>query len=124
MDKKIRANYKVFNDEVRPLFTREQTSNIILYNTFSTAQTNTVLWTPAAGKRICLTAIEASSLAALVVTLTRTGNAPFLAVALTTAMSAFSESFPSPVIFLPNERISLTTNASGTMYITLIGYEA
>ncbi|WP_312563300.1 hypothetical protein [Anaerospora sp.] len=123
MDKKIRANYKVFNDEVRPLFTREQTSNTILYNTFSTAQTNTALWTPAAGKRICLTAIEASSLAALVITLTRTGNAPFLSVVLTTTMSAFSESFPSPVIFAANERISLSTNASGTMYITLIGYE-
>lgn len=123
MDKKIRTNYKVFNDEVRPLFTREQTSNIVLYNTFATAQTNTPLWTPATGKRICLTAIEASSLAALVVTLTRTGNAPFLSVVLTTTVSAFSESFPSPVIFSANERISLTTNASGTMYITLIGYE-
>lgn len=123
MDKKIRTNYKVFNDEVRPLFTREQTSNIVLYNTFATAQTNTALWTPAAGKRICLTAIEASSLAALVVTLTRTGNAPFLSVVLTTTVSAFSESFPSPVIFSANERISLTTNTSGTMYITLIGYE-
>lgn len=123
MDKKIRANYKVFNDEVRPLFTREQTSNIALYNTFATVQTNTALWTPATGKRICLTAIEASSLAALVVTLTRTGNAPFLSVVLTTTVSAFSESFPSPVIFSTNERISLTTNASGTMYITLIGYE-
>jgi len=123
MDNKIRANYKVFNDEVRPLFTREQTSNIILYNTFSTAQTNTVLWTPVTGKRICLTAVEASSLAALVVTLTRAGNAPFLSVALTTTMAAFSESFPSPVIFSANERISLTTSAAGTMYITLIGYE-
>lgn len=123
MDKKIRANYKVFNDEVRPLFTREQTSNIALYNTFATVQTNTALWTPATGKRICLTAIEASSLAALVVTLTRTGNAPFLSVVLTTTVSAFSESFPSPFIFSTNERISLTTNASGTMYITLIGYE-
>lgn len=123
MDKKIRTNYKVFNDEVRPLFTREQTSNIVLYNTFATAQTNAALWTPAAGKRICLTAIEASSLAALVVTLSRTGNAPFLSVVLTTTVSAFSESFPSPVIFSANERISLTTNASGTMYITLIGYE-
>lgn len=123
MDKKLRTNYKVFNDEIRPLYTREQTSNTILYNTFSTAQTNTVLWTPATGKRIYLTAVETSSLAALVVTLTRTGNAPFLSIVLTTTLSAFSESFPSPVIFAANERISLTTNASGTMYITLIGYE-
>ncbi len=123
MDNKPRANYKVFNDERSPLFTREQASNILRFNTFSTAQANTSLWTPASGKKICLTAITASSLAALVVTLNRAGNAPFLSLVLTTAQATYSESFASPVIFAANESISLTTNVAGTMSITLIGYE-
>lgn len=123
MDKRPRGNYKVFNDELSPLFTREQASNIIRFNTFATVQTNTTLWTPATGKRICLTAMGTSSLVALVVTLNRAGNAPFLSIVLTTTLAAYSASFPSPVIFAVNESISLATNASGTMSIALIGYE-
>lgn len=123
MDNKPRGNYKVFNDELSPLFTREQVSNIVRFNTFSAIQTNTNLWTPAAGKRICLTAVATSALAALVVTLNRTGNAPFLSVVLTTTLATFSESFSSPVIFAVNESITLTTSVLGTMTITLIGYE-
>ena len=123
MDDRLRGNYKVFNDELSPLFTREQTSNIIRFNTFSSAQTNTSLWTPGTGKRICLTAMETSSLAALVVTLNRAGNAAFLTVVLTTTLATYGEGFSSPVIFAANESITLTTNAAGTMTITLIGYE-
>lgn len=123
MDIHSRANYKVFNDEQSPLFTREQTSNIIRFSTYSTAQTNAPLWTPAAGKRICLTAVEISAQAVMVVTLTRTGSSPFLTIVLTTTQATFSESFASPIIFAADEIISLTTNASGTMTITLIGYE-
>ena len=123
MDIHSRANYKVFNDEQSPLFTREQVSNIIRFSTYSEAQQNTHLWTPAADKRICLTAVEVSAQAAMVATLTRTGDSPFLTIVLTTTQATFSESFASPVIFAADEIISLTTNVSGAMTITLIGYE-
>ena len=123
MNKKPRTNYKVFNDELRPLYTREQTSSIIRFNTFSTLQTNTALWTPATGKRICLTALTASAPAAIVVTLSRAANAAFLVVVLTATLATYSESFPSPLTFAVNERIALTTSAQQTVNITLIGYE-
>lgn len=124
MKNKLRTNYKVFNDVAGPLFTREQPSNLIKFNTFSTAQTTTVLWTPGAGKKIYLTALETSAIATLVVTLNRSGNTPFLSIVLTAEMSTFGESFPSPVIFSTDENITLTTSTSGTMNITLIGYES
>lgn len=123
MDIHSRANYKVFNDEQSPLFTREQVSNIIRFSTYSEAQQNVHLWTPAAGKRICLTAVEVSAQSAMVATLTRTGDSPFLTIVLTTTQATFSESFASPVIFAADEIISLATNVSGEMTITLIGYE-
>ncbi len=123
MDSNSRTNSSVFNYESSPLFTRESASTKVLYNTFSTAQNNTAVWTPASGKRIYLTAVETSALAALVVTLNRAGNAPFLTVNLTTSLATFGESFPSPIKFNLGEAITLTTSTSGTMYITLIGYE-
>jgi hypothetical protein len=123
MDNADRLSNNVFNDETRPLFTLEHASDIILFNTFSAIQSNNPIWTPAAGNRICLTAVQISALAPLTVTLNRAGNEPFVSIVLTTALATYSESFPSPVIFLPGEAISLTTSATGTMTITLIGYE-
>lgn len=124
MDDKTRLNNSVFNDEISPLFTRENASNIIRFNTFSAIQTNTAIWTPSSGKRIFLTAMETSALSAVVVTLNRAGNAPFLSVILTTTLATYGESFPSPVKFAANEAISLTTSAAIAMNITLFGYEA
>lgn len=123
MDKTARINHSVFNDEASPLFTREQASDTIIFNAFSTMQTNTPVWLPAAGKRICLTAVQTSAPAAITVTLSRAGNASFLSIVLTTALATYSESFPSPVRFAADEIISLTTTAEGTVNITLIGYE-
>ncbi len=123
MDKKPRTNYKVFNDELRPLYTREQASNVIRFNTYSTIQTNTAIWTPATGKRICLTALAASAPAAMVITLSRAANASFLVIVLTATLATFSESFSSPLIFAVNERISLTTTVQQTVNITSMGYE-
>jgi hypothetical protein len=124
MKNKNRLNNNVFNYEATPLFTREYASDIILYNTFSTLQNNTPIWIPATGKRIFLTAIQASSLAALIVKLSRASNATFLSVNLTTSFATYSESFSSPIKFAPNEIISLSTNTAGTINITLLGYEA
>jgi hypothetical protein len=124
MKNKTRLNNNVFNYEATPLFTREYASDIILFNTFSTLQNNTPIWIPATGKRIFLTAIQASSLAALIVTLGRASNAPFLSVNLTTSFATYSESFSSPIKFAANEIISLSTNTAGTINITLLGYEA
>lgn len=124
MDNKTRTNYKIFNEETMPLFTHEHASDIILFNTFSTIQNNNPIWTPTTGKSIYLTALQASSLVALTVTLNRAGNTPFLSIVLTTALATYSESFPSPVRFVPGEVLSLSTSVAGTVNITLIGYEA
>ncbi len=123
MEKKYRLNNVVFNYEGRPLFTRENASNKILFNTFSTMQSNTPIWTPATGKGIFLTAIQASSVSALTITLSRGGNSPFLSIILTSSFANFSQSFSSPVKFAQNEVISLSTSVAGTIYITLLGYE-
>ncbi|QDR81171.1 hypothetical protein [Sporomusa termitida] len=123
MKNKTRTNYNVFNYATRPLFTQEHASDIILFNAFSAIQTNNPLWIPATGKKICLTAVQTSAPAGLTVTLSRTGNQPFLSIVLTAALATYSESFPSPVRFAPDEIISLTTDTAGTMYITLVGYE-
>lgn len=123
MDYKTRINNNVFNDETRPLFTQEYASDIILYNTYSTVQNNSPIWIPAAGKRICLTAIQTSSLLALTLTLNRAGNEPFLSIVLTATLATYGESFSSPLRFEPDEIISLTTSNVGTMNITLMGYE-
>ena len=86
-------------------------------------QSNTPIWTPATGKGIFLTAIQASSVSALTLTLSRGGNSPFLSIVLTSSFANFSQSFSSPVKFAQNEVISLSTSVAGTIYITLLGYE-
>lgn len=123
MNNDTRINNNVFNYEANPLFTREQASDIILFNSFSAVQNNTPIWTPGTGKRIFLTAIQISSLGALTVTLNRNNNLPFLSINLTTAFATYSESFSSPLKFAPGEAISLRTSTAVTVNITLLGYE-
>ena len=106
-----------------PLSTIEYPSDIVMFNTFSTAQTNTTIWTPSSGKSIFLTAFEVSSSAPLVINLNRGSNAPFISIILTATLATYGESFSSPIKFISDEVISITTNAAGTTNITLIGYE-
>ncbi len=106
-----------------PLLTLEYPSDIIMFHTFSTIQSNTPIWTPGSGKSIFLTALEASAPAALIVTLNRASNAPFMSIVLTATLATYGESFPSAIRFEPDEAISLTTSAAGTINITLFGYE-
>lgn len=122
MDNNSKLMSIVFNlDE--PLFTREYASDIILFRTFSTIQTNTIIWTPTSGKSIFLTALLVSAPTPLVVQLNREGNTPFMSIILTNTLATYSESFSSPIEFKPDEVISITTNIAGTINITLIGYE-
>lgn len=116
-------NSNVFAANTLP--TIEMASNIIRYNSFSTSQTNTVLWTPAAGKSIYLTGISMTTLVSLNATLQRAGNAPFLAVQFSSLLSLapYNISFSSPIKFNVNESISITTSAVGTFNVTLFGYE-
>lgn len=109
----------VFNLE-DPLLTREYPSDIVLFRTFTTLQTNTPIWTPDAGKSIYLTALQSSAPAPLVVQL---NNDTFMSIALTTTLATYGLSFPSPVEFNPDEVISITTGSAGTFNITLLGYE-
>ena len=111
----------VFNLE-DPLFTREYASDIVLFRTFSTIQTNTPIWTPTSGKSIFITALQISAPAPVVATLNRGGNTPFMSMILTSTLATYSESFPSPIKFQPDEVVSITTNAAA-INITLIGYE-
>ncbi|WP_312813752.1 hypothetical protein [Sedimentibacter sp.] len=112
----------VFNLE-DPLLTREYPSDIVLFRTFTTLQTNTPIWTPGAGKSIYLTALQSSAPAPMVVQLSRGSNDTFMSIALTTALATYGLSFPSPVEFNPDEVISVTTGSAGTVNITLLGYE-
>jgi len=113
----------VFNLETSPLFTREYASDIVLFQTFSAIQTNTPIWTPGAGKSIFLTALQLSSPVPLIIQLNRENNEPFLSIILTSTLATYSESFPSPIRFRPDEGITMTTNGAGTINITLLGYE-
>ena len=122
MDNNTKLMSIVLNLDV-PLSTIEYPSNIIMFNTFSTAQTNTPIWTPSSGKSIFLTAFQVSASVPLVINLNREGNAPFMSTILTATLATYGESFPSPIKFLTDEVISITTNAAGTTNITLIGYE-
>lgn len=113
----------VFNFEENPLVTRGYASDIVLFQNFSTVQTNTVLWTPDTGKSIFLTALQISAAIPVAVQLNRGSNSPFLSVILTSALATYGESFPSPIKLNPNEGITVTTNAAGSVNISLIGYE-
>jgi len=106
-----------------PLITREYPSDIVKFQSFTTVQTNTSLWTPASGKSIFLTAIQASAAVPIAIQLNRAGNAPFFSIILTSTQATSSASFPSPIQLEPDEGITVTTNAAGTVNITLIGYE-
>lgn len=112
----------VFNLE-DPLFTREYPSDIVLFQTFTTLQTNTPIWTPGSDKSIFLTALQISAPAPMVVQLNRGGNASFMSIALTNTLATYGISFPSPIKFNPDEIISVTTSIAGTVNITLLGYE-
>lgn len=106
-----------------PLSTIEYPSDIVMFHTFSTAQTNTTIWTPDSGKGIFLTAFQVSASVPMVINLNREGNVPFMSTILTATLATYGESFPSPIEFIADEAISITTNATGTTNITLIGYE-
>ena len=112
----------VFNLE-DPIFTREYPSDIVMFQTFTTIQTNTTIWTPSTGKSIFLTALQVSAPAPLVVQLNRRNNAAFMSIALTSTLATYGISFPSPIEFDSDETISMTTSTAGTVNITLLGYE-
>lgn len=112
----------VFNLE-EPLLTREYPSDIILFQTFTAIQTNTPIWTPASGKSIFMTALQVSAAVPVVIKLNRGGYSPFMSIILTSSLATCSESFPSPIRFNPDEAVSITTSAAGTVNVSLIGYE-
>jgi hypothetical protein len=113
----------VYNLENNPLFTREYASDIVLFQTFSTIQTNTPIWTPNSSKSIFLTALQISASTPLVAILNRESNAPFMSIILTSTLATYGESFSSPIKFKPDEAISITTDVASTINITLFGYE-
>ncbi|SHN75179.1 hypothetical protein [Desulfitobacterium chlororespirans] len=106
-----------------PLITREYPSNIVLFRTFTSAQTNTALWTPASGKSVFMTALQVSASVPVTIQLNRGSNAAFMSIMLTSALATYGASFPSPVQLNQDEAISVTTSAAGTVNITLMGYE-
>ncbi len=123
MDNNTKLMSIVFNLEENPLFTREYASDIVLFQTFSTIQTNTTVWTPDSGKSIFLTAFQVSASTPLSIQLRRGSNNPFLSIILTTTLASYGESYSSPIKFNPNEIISVNTSAAGTVNISLMGYE-
>lgn len=98
----------------------------VVYRSFASAPSNLNLWTPQAGKRICLTGIEISTTLPLVVTavtLQRAGNAAFLVARFsTTSPAPFVQSFFSPVQFDIGESISVSSTLTAGD-VSLFGYE-
>ena len=123
MDNNTKLMSIVFSSEENPLFTREYASDIVLFQTFSTVQTNTAIWTPDSGKSIFLTAFQVSASVPLTIQLKRGGNNSFLSIILTSTLAPYGESYPSSIRFNPDEGISVTTSAAGTVNISLMGYE-
>lgn len=121
----MRPNFKVFNDPLAPLYIVEGPSSMILNQTLTGGTSLT--WTPATGKSIYLTAIQAASTALLTlavnITLAR-GNTTFLAIELTTVVNTYNAAFFSPLKFNTNETVKITNNTALTsINATLFGYE-
>ena len=118
-----RPNYKVVNNSTSPLYVSFSSSSIIKYQAVTLSVGGTTLWTPAAGKRIYLTAISCSSL------LNITANVNFLrsigsSIFLTVDSAPYVQSFPSPVIFNPNESIIIASPSLTLLVnVSLFGYE-
>jgi hypothetical protein len=121
----MRPNFKVFNDPRAPLYIVDGPSNKILNQTLTGG--NSLTWTPANGKSIYLTAIQAASTALLTlavnVTLAR-GSTTFLEIELTTVVNTYNATFFSPLKFNVNETVKITNNTALTsINTTLFGYE-
>lgn len=123
MKKKMtRPNYKVVNNSTSPLYVSLSSSPIIKYQAVTLSVGGTTLWTPAAGNSIYLTAISCSSLLNITanVNFSRTGGGIFLTV----DSAPYVQSFPSPVMFNPNESIVIASPSLTLLVnVSLFGYE-
>ncbi|WP_312701807.1 hypothetical protein [Sedimentibacter sp.] len=98
----------VFNLE-DPLLTREYPSDIVLFRTFTTLQTNTPIWTPDAGKSIYLTSVQVSApLAASI--LFSDDNMDFLSLRITQPFGTVSRVFPSEYRLTAGNPLKLSTS--------------
>lgn len=123
MDNNTKLMSIVLNLEGDLFLTREYASDIIIFRTFSSVQTNAPIWTPASGKSIFLTALQVSASSPAIITLNRENNNPFISIILTNTLATYSESFSSPIRFKLDEGITITSNTTETINITLLGYE-
>ena len=98
----------VFNLE-DPLLTREYPSDIVLFRTFTTLQTNTPIWTPDAGKSIYLTSVQVSApLAASI--LFSDDDMDFLSLRITQPFGTVSRVFPSEYRLTAGNPLKLSTS--------------
>jgi len=98
----------VFNLE-DPLLTREYPSDIVLFRTFTTLQTNTPIWTPDAGKSIYLTSVQVSApLAASI--LFSDDIMDFLSLRITQPFGTVSRVFPSEYRLTAGNPLKLSTS--------------
>lgn len=91
MDNNTKLMSIVFNlDE--PLFVREYPSDIVLFNTFSTIQTNTPIWVPKPNKSVFLTAVQATAPLPISIILSD-GEDNFLSLRITEPFCTVSQRF-------------------------------
>lgn len=121
-----RVNDKIVNNSTDPLYCNGPLTTVIKRFSFTSSQTNTLLWQPATGKSIYLTALACattSALTTITVNFSRASNAVFLVCRVINS-SPYEQSFFVPVVFNPNETIRLSsTLLLTTLNISLFGYE-
>jgi len=98
----------VFNLE-DPLLTREYPSDIVLFRTFTTLQTNTPIWTPDAGKSIYLTSVQVSGPLAASILLSD-DDTDFLSLRITQPFSTVNQVFPSEYRLTAGNPLKLSTS--------------
>lgn len=91
---------------------------------FTTQQTETPVWTPAAGYRVVLRGMHIQNGQALAVTVTfKFGSDTFLKAYLLSDMHPHHIRFDPPIYGAPDESVKVTTSAPVTVAITLVGNE-
>ncbi|ACL20244.1 hypothetical protein Dhaf_2211 [Desulfitobacterium hafniense DCB-2] len=106
----------------------EKSSSTIKYDRFGVLPTRQGLWTPAAGKSICLTAVQGTAPLAVSILLSD-GSDDFLSLRITTPFSTVNQNFPSPYQLKANNTLMVRTsdeqidcNTSGAATATQAAY--
>ncbi len=91
---------------------------------YTAQQTDTAIWTPAAGNRVQLTGLNVQNGAAAAVDVTfKFGAATFFKAYLTASQRQRDVLFPDGIVGGAGESVTVTTSAAVAVAVTLVGVE-